>query len=186
MTARPDALLIVDGYNVLNAWRGAMRGKPLADARDDLIHALADYAGYSGQRIVLVFDAWKSERVERTIEEVPATLSVVYTRRGETADHYIERMCEEVRERVEYGRLQLRVATSDSLEQTIVLGRGAVRISSRELLREVETMRGHDPSNTKEQSDVRASTGRAGGSTVMDRLPEDVRRKLEKMRRGEE
>ncbi len=186
MPPRMEALLIVDGYNVLNAWRGAMRDKPLADARDDLIHALADYAGYTGQRIVLVFDAWKSERVERTVEEVPATVSVVYTRKGETADHYIERLCDEVSEKVEYGRLALRVATSDSLEQTIVLGRGAVRISSRELLREVETMRGHGPSNQRGETDVRASTGRSGGSTVMDRLPEDVRQKLEKMRRGEE
>ncbi|MDO4739269.1 MAG: NYN domain-containing protein [Eubacteriales bacterium] len=182
MAKETPALLIVDGYNVLNAWRGKLKNMPLADARDDLIHALADYAGYTGQQIVLVFDAWKSERIARTIEHVPATLQVVFTRRGETADHYIERMCEEVRDRVEYGRLTLRVATSDSIEQTLVMGRGAIRISARELLREIETMR--DPDVQRKVLPVRAKS--AGGSTVMDRLPEETRRRLEKMRRGEE
>ena len=182
MAKEIPALLIVDGYNVLNAWRGVLKEKSLSEAREDLIHALADYAGYTGQQIVLVFDAWKSERIARTIEQVPATLSVVFTRRGETADHYIERMCDEVRERAEYGKLLLRVATSDSIEQTIAMGRGAIRISARELLREIETMR--NPDVQKNKLPVKAVKG--GGSTVMDRLPEETRRKLEKMRRGEE
>lgn len=182
MAKEIPALLIVDGYNVLNAWRGVLKEKPLSEARDDLIHALADYAGYTGQQIVLVFDAWKSERIARTIEQVPATLSVVYTRKGETADHYIERMCDEVRERAEYGKILLRVATSDSVEQTIAMGRGAIRISARELLREIETMR--NPDVQKAKLPVKAIKG--GGSTVMDRLPEETRIKLEKMRRGEE
>ena len=182
MAKEIPALLIVDGYNVLNAWRGVLKEKPLSEAREDLIHALADYAGYTGQQIVLVFDAWKSERIARTIEQVPATLSVVFTRRGETADHYIERMCDEVRERAEYGKLLLRVATSDSVEQTIAMGRGAIRISARELLREIETMR--NPDVQKNKLPIKAQRG--GGSTVMDRLPEETRRKLEKMRRGEE
>lgn len=176
-------LLVVDGYNVLNAWRGAMRSRPLSEARDDLIHALADYAGYTGQQIVLVFDAWKSERAARTMEKVPSTLTVVYTRRGETADHYIERLCDEVKSRVEYGRLILRVATSDLVEQTVTLGRGAIRVSARELLEEIERMRGTRPTGP---SVARASLGRAGGSTVMDHLSEETRRKLEKMRRGEQ
>ena len=182
MAKEIPALLIVDGYNVLNAWRGVLKEKSLSEAREDLIHALADYAGYTGQQIVLVFDAWKSERIARTIEQVPATLSVVFTRRGETADHYIERMCDEVRERAEYGKLLLRVATSDSIEQTIAMGRGAIRISARELLREIETMR--NPDVQKNKLPVKAVKG--GGSTVMDRLHEETRRKLEKMRRGEE
>ena len=182
MAKEVPALLIVDGYNVLNAWRGIMKEKPISEAREDLIHALADYAGYTGQQIVLVFDAWKSERIARTIEQVPATLSVVYTRKGETADHYIERMCDEVRERAEYGKLLLRVATSDSVEQTVTMGRGAIRISARELLRERDTMR--NPDIPRQALPPKA--GRTGGSTVMDHLPEETRRKLERMRRGEE
>ena len=182
MAKETTALLIVDGYNVLNAWRGIMKEKPISEAREDLIHALADYAGYTGQQIVLVFDAWKSERNARTIEQVPATLSVVYTRKGETADHYIERMCDEMREKAEYGQIMLRVATSDSIEQTITMGRGAIRISARELIREIETMRNPEI----QRQTQRPQAKRSGIATVMERLPEETRRKLEKMRRGEE
>ncbi|MBQ4085887.1 MAG: NYN domain-containing protein [Clostridia bacterium] len=182
MAKEVPALLIVDGYNVLNAWRGKLKNTPLADARDDLIHALADYAGYTGQKIVLVFDAWKSERIARTVEQVPATLEVVFTRKGETADHYIERLCDEVSEKAAYGKLVVRVATSDSIEQTIAMGRGAIRISARELLHEIDTMR--NPDVQRRVLPVKAVRG--GGSTVMDRLPEEMRAKLEKMRRGEE
>ena len=182
MAKEVPALLIVDGYNVLNAWRGKLKNTSLADARDDLIHALADYAGYTGQKIVLVFDAWKSERIARTVEQVPATLEVVFTRKGETADHYIERLCDEVSEKAAYGKLIVRVATSDSIEQTIAMGRGAIRISARELLHEIDTMR--NPDVQRQVLPVKAVRG--GGSTVMDRLPEEMRAKLEKMRRGEE
>lgn len=180
MTKDVPALLIVDGYNVLNAWRGLLKEKPLSEAREDLIHALADYAGYTGQQIVLVFDAWKSERIARTVEQVPATLQVVFTRRGETADHYIERMCDELGEKAEYGRIMLRVATSDSIEQTIAMGRGAIRISARELLREIDTMR-----NPEVQRQKMPAKAKSSGSSLMDRLPEETRRKLEMMRRGE-
>lgn len=181
MSSDVPALLIVDGYNVLNAWRGILKQKSLSEAREDLVHALADYAGYTGQSIVLVFDAWKGERNARTVEQVPATLQVVYTRRGETADHYIERLCDEMSERASYGKLHLRVATSDSVEQTIAMGRGAIRISARELLREIEQMR-----NPSAQRTSAASPRLRGGSTLMDRLPEATRQKLERMRRGEE
>ncbi|MGN0971873.1 MAG: NYN domain-containing protein, partial [Aristaeellaceae bacterium] len=70
MARQKKRLLIVDGYNVLNAWQGAgMRGRTgedIAEARDRLIARLEDYAGYSGQRIIVVFDAWQSDRKTRT------------------------------------------------------------------------------------------------------------------------
>ena len=97
-------LLLVDGYNVLGAWPELSKGKPLADARDALIHRLHDYAGYSGQRVILVFDAWQSDRMQRSIEE-RGPLTVVFTQKGETADHYIERRCDEYALAVELGRL---------------------------------------------------------------------------------
>lgn len=178
MSGGTPSVLIVDGYNVLNAWRGLLASKPLSEAREDLIHALADYSGYTGERVILVFDAWKSERNMRTEEQVPATLSIVYTKRGETADAYIERLCEQMREQALYGRILLRVATSDQLEQVVTMGRGAIRISARELLRTVEEMR-HP---AEKVVPVKKSTA----STLMDRLPPDVREKLERMRRGEE
>ena len=170
-------LLIVDGYNVINAWRSGMDAKNLADARDQLAHKLMDYAGYTGQRVVLVFDAWMSDRMTRT-SEVTGPLTVVFTQKGETADHYIERLCDENAREVEFGRLEIDVATSDNVEQTVVLGRGARRVSARELLREMESVR-------REGSQKAQSVHVLNRNPVMDRLPEDIRRRLDEMRRGQ-
>lgn len=173
-------LMIVDGYNVMNAWKGAMKGKDgeaIADARDKLIARLEDYAGYSGQKIIVVFDAWQSDRKKRTVENTGA-LEVVFTQHGETADHYIERLCDEYARDVELDRLEIRVATSDGVEQTVVLGRGAMRMSARELLYEMESVRreGHGEQQVRQ-------TRKA---TVMDQLPADIRQKLEELRREKE
>ena len=175
--AHRQKLLIVDGYNVLGAWPEMSKGRPLADARDDLIRRLHDYAGYTGQKVILVFDAWQSDRMART-EEDHGQLSVVFTQKGETADHYIERLCDANARKVELGRLELRVATSDGVEQTVVMGRGAVRLSSRELIREIGQSRSAGAAYTKP---VFKSTR----STIMDSVSEDVRKQLEKLRRGE-
>lgn len=169
-------LLIVDGYNVLNAWRSGMDARSLSDARDELAHRLANYAGYTGQKIVLVFDAWMSDRMQRTCEE-QGPLTVVFTQKNETADHYIERLCDSYAREVEYGRLEIEVATSDNVEQTVVLGRGARRVSSRELLREMDSVR--------REGAAAQTVQRRSRSTLMDRLPEDIRRRLDDMRRGE-
>ncbi len=175
--AHRQKLLIVDGYNVLGAWPEISKGRPLADARDDLIRRLHDYAGYTGQKVILVFDAWQSDRMART-EEDHGQLSVVFTQKGETADHYIERLCDANARKVELGRMELRVATSDGVEQTVVMGRGAVRLSSRELIREIGQSRSAGAVYAKP---VFKSTR----STIMDSVSEDVRKKLEKLRRGE-
>ena len=167
-------ILLVDGYNVLCAWKGVPRG-PLEDARDELIHALSDYAGYSGQQVTLVFDAWQSDRPVRTSQQ-SGPLTVVFTKRGETADHYIERMCDGYAAAIDAGRLEVRVATSDGVEQTVVLARGATRLPSRELVQEIERMR-IPPAIVRQTPPTKA--------TVLEHLPEDVRQKLERMRRGE-
>ena len=166
----------MDGYNVLNAWRSGMDARSLSDARDELAHRLANYAGYTGQKVVLVFDAWMSDRMQRTCEE-QGPLTVVFTQKNETADHYIERLCDSYAREVEYGRLEIEVATSDNVEQTVVLGRGARRVSSRELLREMDSVR--------REGAATATAQRRSRSTLMDRLPEDIRRRLDDMRRGE-
>ncbi len=177
MAAR-SRLLVVDGYNVLGAWPELSRGKPLADARDALVHRLHDYAGYSGQQVVLVFDAWQSDRMERSTEK-RGLLTIVFTQKGETADHYIERLCDEYARQVELGRLELRVATSDGTEQTVVFGRGAVRISSRELIYEMRQARqtGEHYAHPSLRSSTRA--------TIMEHMPDDMKARLEKLRRGE-
>ena len=177
MAAAKEKLLIVDGYNVLGAWPALSKGRPLADARDDLIRRLHDYAGYTGQKVILVFDAWQSDRLARS-EEHHGMLTVVFTQKGEMADHYIERLCDEHARRVELGKLEMRVATSDGVEQTIVMGRGAVRLSSRELIREM--------GESKSTGAIYAKPAfKSARSTIMERVPEEVRIQLEKLRRGE-
>jgi predicted RNA-binding protein with PIN domain len=129
-------LLYVDGYNVIGAWPKAAQEKwPLDECRDRLIHLLEDYAGYSGQEVWVVFDGYKADRTHRSVENRP-DLTIVYTRHGETADHFIERMCQQLPKYRE-----ARVATSDGIEQTIILGRGATRMSARELWRELNAER---------------------------------------------
>ena len=92
-------LLIVDGYNVIGAWSEAeKKGWPLDESRDRLMRQLEDYAGFSGEEILLVFDGYQSERTTTT-EEKHGDLTLIFTRHGETADSYIERVTYELRGR---------------------------------------------------------------------------------------
>ena len=168
----PKRLLIVDGYNVLNA-REHMDS--LADAREKLIHELQDYAGYTDQKIILVFDAWLGDRKSRSVEEY-GRVTVVFTRKGETADHFIEHTCDSFAEDVSLRRLEIRVATSDGLEQTIIFGRGATRLSSRELLTEMHQVRAQ---GAKRPPVVHAK------ATIGERIPTEVLQKLLKIGKSE-
>ena len=173
----PRRVLIVDGYNVINARRedGGFTAATLADARERLAEALMEYAGWSGQQVILVFDAWQSDRPTRT-EEARGPLTVVYTRRGEIADRYIERLCDGLARDIENHRVEVRVASSDALEQTIVLGRGAARMSARELIAEMRQLRSD---GIRRAAPVQPARAR---SAIGERLPEDVRRKLNALR----
>ena len=169
-------ILIVDGYNVINVRKPVRESLVLEDARRRLTDRLHDYAGWSGQQIIVVYDAWLSDRTQRSIENRGA-LQVVFTMKGETADCYIERLCDELEDDIAMRRAEVRVATSDLVEQTIAFGRGAGRISSRELLIEMDMA-------TENRSERMGSTG-SRANTVADRLPPNIREQLEKMRRGE-
>ena len=171
----PRRVLIVDGYNIINAGP-EFSGGSLSDNRDRLMNALMDYAGYSGQQVVLVFDAWMSDRVRRT-EERHGPVTVVYTQKGEIADRYIERLCDELAGDIELRRLEVRVASSDALEQTIILGRGATRMSARELMLEMEHMRSSGIRQVIEKPVSRSNP-------IGDRLSPEVRQRLEQMRKG--
>lgn len=173
----PRRILIVDGYNVINVRKPVRESLHLEEARRKLTDRLHDYAGFSGQQVVLVYDAWQSGRMQRSVEEW-GPLTVVFTQKGETADCYIERLCDEFQQDMAQRRVEVRVATSDRVEQTIAFGRGAVRMSSRELLMEMESIR-------QGQEKCTASPGRRS-ATVMERLPESVRARLEQLRRGEQ
>lgn len=165
-------LLVVDGYNVIGAWELAAKKRwSFEQCREELLHRLVEYAAYHGCEAVLVFDGTKSGRLVRS-EETVGAVQVVYTRQGETADQYIERLCD-----TQPKYRELRVATNDSVEQTVVLGRGAARVTTRELLREM----------AQAHAAQRASLERLPikKSTLLSRLPEDQREILERMRRGQ-
>lgn len=164
-------LLYVDGYNVIGAWAEAQgHGWPLDECRDRLIHLLEDYAGYTDQEVWLVFDGHKAERLVRTVDRRPA-LTVVYTKHGETADQFIEHMCQHLPRYRE-----ARVATSDSTEQTLILGRGATRLSARELLEELRNQRSLGRTLSR-------SAPLSGGSSLRASLSQEVHAQLERLRR---
>lgn len=166
-------LLIVDGYNVIGAWKEAQRSGWSIDAsRDRLLHQLQDHSGYSGEDVVLVFDGYQSDRRIRT-EEIYGGVTQVFTMHGETADSYIERLVAITpRYRI------VRVATSDGLEQSQVLSTGATRLTARELLMEL-----HD-ARSKGLSAHEAQTMGKKKRSIAGRLSEDTLAELERMRRG--
>ena len=127
--------LLVDGYNIIFAWEELTRlaRQDLDVARKSLMDLLSNYQGYRKNRVILVFDAYKVPQGTGSVTRYH-NIHVVYTREAETADQYIERLSFELR-----GRRRVRVATSDNLEQLIILGHGAERISAQHFHDEVYT-----------------------------------------------
>ncbi|MBQ5566071.1 MAG: NYN domain-containing protein, partial [Clostridia bacterium] len=101
-------------------------------ARNMLINILCNYQGYKKCELILVFDAYKVKGNVREVEKI-GNISVVYTKEAETADMYIEKTSHKLAK-----NNRVRVVTSDGLEQLIILGGGALRVSSRAFLTEVE------------------------------------------------
>lgn len=130
--------LLVDGYNIIFAWPElkSLAAEDVSAARGVLEDILADYHGFRRCQVILVFDAYKVKRNPGSVEQRNG-IYVVYTKEAETADMYIEKTT---------YRLQkdhrVRVATSDNLEQMIVLGHGALRLSAEAFRAEVEETRG--------------------------------------------
>ena len=125
--------VLVDGYNIIFAWDDL---KKLAQtnldmARTRLIDQLRNYQGFRQCPVIVVFDAYKVKNNPGSIERF-GDLSVVYTKEAETADMYIERVTHELGK-----KHKVRVATSDGLEQVIILGHGALRISAENFQKEV-------------------------------------------------
>ncbi|MDD2446984.1 MAG: NYN domain-containing protein [Tissierellia bacterium] len=143
---KPKEYLFVDGYNIINSWE-VLKEKSqisLEEARIELLEILSEYQHYSGIVIIVVFDAHQIKGNSRT-EEKYKGLRVIYTKENETADNYIERVLDEI------GRIKrVRVATSDWMEQQIVLSRGGTRISAKEL--EVEIYNEKRMINRKKKS----------------------------------
>lgn len=167
--------LVVDGYNVIGAWPELRQLKRfnLAAARDRLTDILSEYAAYTAQHVVVVFDAQHVPgRGEHKYSEY---LSVIFTDAEETADECIERLVGKLRDPY---RRRLFVATSDYVEQRITFGRGALRISARELLQAVQRA---ETSVSRKVEDMKLER-----TTLGQGLSEEVKRRLEQLRRRQQ
>ena len=125
--------VLVDGYNVIHSWDDL---RPLTDSdleasRNALINILCNYRGYRECELILVFDAYLVKGGERSVETLDG-IHIVYTKQAETADMYIERASLELAK-----SHRVRVVTSDRMEQLIIIGNGAIRVSSEEFLSEI-------------------------------------------------
>jgi predicted RNA-binding protein with PIN domain len=165
--------LVVDGYNIIGSWPHLVKLKDinLEEARDQLIHVLADYQGFSGIPVCIVFDAYHIPGLGGKYEQ--SKLRIVYTKEKETADELIERLVTEMMGR----RKRVYVATSDLTEQNVIFGKGALRISARELLDKVRESDKEIRRNISE----RTSTGR---NSFDSHLSNEVKKQFEKWRRG--
>ena len=126
--------LLVDGYNVIFAWDDLrdLAAESLEAARGKLMDILCNYAAYRQCVPILVFDAYKVKGGVGSVERYH-NLYVVYTKEAETADMYIEKATHRIAK-----HHRTRVVTSDATEQLIILGAGALRVSSRSFREEVQ------------------------------------------------
>lgn len=126
--------LLVDGYNIIHAWEdlSALAREDLDGARAKLVDLLRNYQSWRGCQVIVVFDAYKVKGGKGAVEQL-GDLYVVYTKEAETADMYIERTTYQLSR-----DNRVRVATSDGLEQMIILGHGAQRMSAAELKYETD------------------------------------------------
>lgn len=132
-TIPQEEYLLVDGYNIIFAWEelNELAKASLDGARGRLMDILSNYQAYRRMHLILVFDAYKVKGNPGSVVRYH-NIDVVYTKEAETADQYIEKVAHAMNR-----KYRVRVATSDGLEQLIIMGAGAVRVSAGELLEEV-------------------------------------------------
>ncbi|MBQ2743646.1 MAG: NYN domain-containing protein, partial [Oscillospiraceae bacterium] len=125
--------LLVDGYNIIFAWDDlkAIAKEDINAARERLVNILCNYQGFKRCEVIVVFDAYKVKGSVGSIERYH-NITIVYTKEAETADMYIEKVTHQIAR-----NHRVRVATSDGLEQVIILGHGAMRMSASNLKEEV-------------------------------------------------
>lgn len=158
--------LFVDGYNIINNWE-ELRSISLEDlesSRNKLADIMAEYKVCTGIEVIIVFDAHMVKGGCGKVQKYKG-IEIVYTREHETADSYIEKTLDRI------GRVKrVRVATSDWIEQQVVLGRGGTRISARELKLEID--------DNKRVIYRKKEEINTGNDRLMGRLGSDVLEKL--------
>jgi len=165
--------IFVDGYNVINSWPNLKKIKDYSyeSSRMQLIDSLQNYTEFKGYKMFIVFDA---QLVKGSIQkkERQGDLIIVFTKEGETADDYIERMVNNIGRKSEVC-----VVTSDSLEQQVTFQRGAIRMSSIEFYHEViSTQKKIQINIEKNHLETR--------NRLEERIDEKTLEKLEKIRRS--
>lgn len=165
--------LLVDGYNIIFAWEDL---KELADANIDgartkLMDMLCNYQGYKKCTLILVFDAYKVPGNPGSVLKYH-NIHVVYTKEAETADQYIEKTVHEIGK-----KYHVTVATSDRLEQVIILGQGGSRMSARELREDMEQVEGQ----IREEAKLRRQSGK---NYLFDSLDDEAAEYIEAVRLG--
>lgn len=167
--------LLVDGYNIIFSWKelNELAQKNLEAARYKLADILCNYQGFQKNEVILVFDGYKSKGNLGSVVHYN-NIDIVYTKEAETADQFIEMVSFQIAR-----QYNVRVATSDAVEQIIILGKGASRLSARELQLEIEEV--------ERKIEKTAKENRMGMSNrFMDNLPPDIAEMLEKMRLTED
>lgn len=168
-----EEILIVDGYNIIGAWSELSRLKEssLEEARDRLLDLLAEYQAFSGKTVHVVFDAYripgKGVRLEHN------KLKIYYTKEKETADEWIEKLVSDLKGR----RKRIVVATSDSVEQSVAFGQGALRLSARELFIDIRESQVEVDKKLHETHSFRKRS-------IDEKLNEETKLKFERWRRG--
>lgn len=165
-----EEYLIVDGYNIIHAWPELEKlyRSSVEHARARLVDILVNYAALSGERVVVVFDAHRLK--SKGHAEKASGVEVIYTPEGITADEVIEQLAGELAHRgVVY------VATGDWMEQRVILGRGAYRLTARELQERVE--------RAVQESRRFYSTSRPADRYLENRLEETIKNIFERWRK---
>lgn len=167
--------LLVDGYNVIHgvAELKAAAALSLDMARAMLRDALCEHAVLGGYRVILVFDAHMVAAGKGSVEECRG-IKLVFTKEAQTADHYIERAA---REFAKKGARHVSVATSDGVEQLIIMAGGAIRVTPGELWREIKAAK-------EKMRENYAKTRPAKNNPFEGLLDEGTAKKLEAMRYG--
>lgn len=166
-------ILLVDGYNIIGSWPELqeLKNKDLAAARDRLVEKMAEFQGYTGYKVIVVFDAYGVQGLEKKYNNYQ--IDVIFTKENETADERIEKLAIALSNR----RTQIHVATSDFTEQWAIFGQGALRISARELqieMNSIERAIGYQVENIKDERPLTKIS-----------ISKEVAEIFEKWRRGE-
>ncbi len=159
---------------MINSWSELKKIKEYSyeAARNELIEKLSNYAAYKNYKIFIVFDAHMVSKSIEKKEKVSSNIVVVFTKEGETADAFIEKMVNNIGRKIEVC-----VVTSDSLEQQVVFQRGATRMSAVEFYHEVK--------NTESKIKIKIEKKYSEKRFMLeDAIQREVLEKLEKIRRS--